>query len=380
MWNRRSLTSDATSRNLALLCILVPLLLAPLALGASPQKPLDLSVSHQQNPKIFDDIPDGIAKPIAIGVTFMVNQVISLDEKTGEFLADIDLGLQWLDPHLGFDEKKQGSSVINLNPTETSQKMQQIWSPHLVISNMQSIETNVGTLAITNTGTIDYTQRIKAIFKVAPKLKAFPFDTQKLELYLDANNYTIHEVQFIQTQNNIDRSGIREGVGLDGWSFKGVVFDNTWVRNANGSFYPRFNAQIVMRRIPFSHLVAFAPLLLIMLSPTIITLFSQSSTESRLGAWGASLLTLIAISFALNQKYPALSPDSILPQVITIVLAYQFVMIFLTVTVVNPKFMGRFKNPYIVDELLSYLRWAIPLGLILLITSRVILVSLYSPT
>ena len=122
------------------------------------------------------------------------------------------------------------------------------------------------------------------------------------------------------------------------------------------------------------HLFACAPLFLIMLSPTIMTLYNQdTSISSRLTAWGGALLTLIATMFALNQKYPALESDSILTQITTIILLYQFLMIMLTMSFLNPSFAKRFKNPYLAPELILYIRWAIPTLLLLLVITCVLL-------
>lgn len=337
---------------------------------------LPSSAISNTTPENNQVMPSNIPKPLKINVSLILNNLISLDEKSGTFEADVDLTLSWNDPNLAFDPKVMGTTVMNFNVNEAPQKLKSIWTPHISISNIEKIISNVPSLSIDREGTAVYAQRIKAGFKIHPSLKAFPFDKQSLTFYLDASQNTLNEVKFTQDQQAINHSGVREGVRLSGWKMQDIDFKHSLVRNQTGGFYPRFEAKISMTRISAPHLLAFAPLFLIMLAPTILSLYSDASTLAvRLSAWGAALLTLIATTFALNQKYPALESDSILPEVTSIVLIYQFLMILLTMTFLNPAFVKHFKNPFIVPEILRYLRWMIPLGFILLIVSRILLVT-----
>ncbi|MDI1352596.1 MAG: hypothetical protein PSV35_07480 [bacterium] len=318
-------------------------------------------------------MPDNIPKPLKIGVSLILNNLINLDEQQGTFEADVDLTLTWNNPNLSFDPKTAGTTEMNFNEQETTPKLKTIWWPEVTISNIEKIINDIPSLAISPDGTVVYVQRIKAAFKIHPDLRSFPFDSQSLTFFLDASKNTTNEVQFFQDQQQINHSGVRAGVGLTGWTMQGIDFKHSLVRNQTGGFYPRFEAKISMKRIAMPHLFAFAPLFLIILSPTILTLFGETSLGASLTAWGASLLTLIATMFALNQKYPALEANSILPQITSIILGYQFVMIFLSMTFLNPPFARRFKNPYVVPEIVRYLRWAVPAALILLVVSRILL-------
>lgn len=336
----------------------------------------DASAKAAEKPvDVTEVMPKNVPRPLKVGVTFILNDIINVDEKAGSFQADVDLTLAWNNPDAAFDPKKEGSTIVILDGKQTEAKIKTMWIPQIKIANLEKIVSNIPSMTISKDGSVVYVQRIKAQFKMHPDLRAFPFDTQRLTLYLDADKNTTSEVKFNQDQQEINKSGIREGVKLAGWTVDKVEFKHSLVRNASGSFYPRFEIDVVMSRISMAHLFAFAPLILIMLSPTILTLYNDAPIGARLGAWGASLLTLIATSFALNQKYPALESDSILPQIIAIVMGYQFLMIFISMTVADTSFAKKVKNPYLVPEIMRVLRWLIPLGFILLILSRVLLVG-----
>lgn len=320
-------------------------------------------------------MPRTLPKPLNVGVTFMLNNITHLDEKEGLFKANIDLILRWHDPTLAYDPRVTGTNEQELTPKESKEKRDTTWTPLIRITNIQSITSDTSTMTISSNGEVRVLQRMEGVFQMQPDLSAFPFDTQYLSFHLDADSNTIKEIEFSQNKKEIDRSGIREGLSLAGWNLEGISFERAIVRNASGSFYPRYNIILTMERIPFSHLFEFAPLLLIMLSPTLITLYSEASFSTRITAWGGALLTLIAVSFALELKYPALGTNSILPQLIGVVLLYQFIMILLCVSLFNSKLSERFKNPYILHEITTVLQWAIPAGFLLLIVSRILLVA-----
>ncbi len=318
-------------------------------------------------------IPDNIEKPLKIGVTLVLNNLINLDEKQGTFEANVDFTLTWNNPNEAFDPKTVGTSIKYFDEQQTPEALKEMWYPEVTISNMEKIVSDVPFLSVRSDGTLVYIQRLKAQFKIHPELRAFPFDSQSLTFYLEATENTTSEVKFTQSQTEINHSGVRPGVGLSGWEMKGIEFSHSLGRSVGGGFYPRFDAKISMDRISMPHLFAFAPLFLIMLSPTIMTLFSETTLGTRLTAWGGALLTLIATMFALNQKYPALESDSILTQITSIVLGYQFLMILLSMSFLNPNFAKRFRNPYMVSEMISYIRWAIPALTIILVLTSVLL-------
>ncbi len=341
--------------------------------AGAPPAPKQEKVAVKEIPA--DQMPKNLQRPLKVGVTFILNSILNLNEKSGEFEAEVDLTLNWTDPDLAFSPVKAGTTILALNEKETQAKLKSIWYPKITLANIAKIVKNTPSMRISSEGEVSYVQRIKAVFVMNPNLKAFPFDTQNLTVFLDANENDTSEIRFNQDQTEIDHSGIREGVKLPGWTMERVDFKKSIIRSSTGSFYPRFEVMIIMKRVSTAHLFAFAPLLIIILAPTILTLYSDTAVGPRLTAWGASLLTLIATSFALNQKYPALEADSILPQLINILLVYQFVMIICTFTVLDKKFAQSFKNPYVGPEIVSVLRWAIPTTFILAIFTAILLVS-----
>jgi hypothetical protein len=233
-------------------------------------------------------------------------------------------------------------------------------------------------LFIYDDGTVVLIQRVKGVFDANYRLGAFPFDTQNLAVHIVSERYNTNQITLVQEQRDLDNSGLRKDMSLLSWLPKRLKFVTSWTRGWNGQFFPEMQAQIVLARVPTAHLLAtLMPFFLVMLIPTIATFFIRMDVDKRLSYISSSILALVALSFTYSSRYAMLPPDSITTQLIVIGSGYQIVMILLSVTIFNPHNANRwFSNKYIIPELISYLRWAIPLALVGLVLTRVLLTSL----
>lgn len=322
-------------------------------------------------------LPVNSPRPLKIGVNFVLNSISKINEGLGEFEASIDLQLRWRDASLAFDPKSTGTNRLAYGFEQATAKVDQIWSPPIDIVNMKGKPIFLEpSLMMYSDGTVMYIQRIKAVFESKFKLAPFPFDTQHLKVQLLSNRYNTADIQFVQNQSEINHSGLRPGAHVVGWHLKEVEFIPSSIRGWNGDTLPRFEASIIMSREPITHLFVFAPLLLILIVPTILTLYVPGEVGVRLTTWSGAMLALIAMIFTLDLRYPALESDSILSQMIAILFGYQFLMMCLTMTVLNPHLAEKVKNPFIISEVIKFLRWSVPAGLAILITIRILLTAL----
>ncbi len=323
-------------------------------------------------------IPANVERPIRIGVTFMLNNINKIDEKIGNFEGSIDLHLRWVDPNQKFDPKTIGTFRQSFCFEEATEKLSKMWNPRIKITNIigKPIADDL-CLVINSDGAVEYVQRITALFDTKFNLVAFPFDEQKLLVKLISTRYNSEELEFVQSEEEIYHSGIREGTSLIGWSLKDVDYDTSRVRGLDGHFFPLFVAEIVMTRDYSSHLFAFAPLLLIVIIPSILTLYNKSDVGALLGAWSGAILALIALSFTLNLRYPALGSDSLMARLIAIIFAYEFFMICVSISILNPTVIKKFKNPRVQPEILKFMQWGIPLIFMLLVAFTVLSTLFY---
>lgn len=374
--------------------------------GTAAQKPVEGSTAPQQKPageaqaaqppKSSDDkskgddkskaegtkIPDAgalptyLERPVRVNVSFLVDEIAKVNEALGTFEATVDIQLQWKDPTAAFDPKVEGTFRKKYCLEKATAVLAKIWNPEIFITNIvgdKPIKLKQ-CVFIKQDGTVIYMQRVKSIFETRYDLKSFPFDTQYLSVKLQSERYNDTEVQFVQGQEQLNESGVREGVTFPGWVVGGVKYSFPVIRSLDGTNLSRFEAKIVIEREPINYLFSFAPLLLIIFIPTIITLYSpKADMGARLGTWTGAILALIALSFTLNLRYPALGPDSIVAQLIAIIFSYEFLMIFLSMTILEKVKDPNAKKPYLVKEIVSFMRWGIPLGLGIYILVRILL-------
>jgi hypothetical protein len=285
--------------------------------------------------------------------------------------------LRWKNPYLAFNAQKTGTNRMEFDHESATKKLADIWTPALTLANatIQSLEQG---LFIYADGTVVLIQRVKGIFDAKYRLNAFPFDTQNLPIHITSERYNTNQIALIQDQSDINNSGLRKEIRLLSWQPKRLKFVASSTRGWNGQLFPEMQVQIVLTRLPTAYiLMTLMPFFLVMLIPTIATFFIKLDMDKRLGYCASSILALVALSFTYSSRYAMLPPDSITTQLILIGSGYQIVMILLSVTLLNSHNANRwFSNKLIIPEIISYLRWAIPLALIGLVLTRVILISL----
>ena len=325
-------------------------------------------------------MPENTPRPLKIGMAVFVNNITKVNDQAGTFDASLDLQLRWKNTDLAFNAQEMGTNRMEFNHDSATQKLAAIWTPALTLRNaaIQSLEQGFFIYA---DGTVVLIQRVKGVFDAKYRLEAFPFDTQNLPVYIVSERYNTNQIALIQDQRDINNSGLSKEISLLSWQPKGLKFVSTRMRGLNGQFYPEMQAQIVLARLPTAYLLAtLMPFFLVMLIPTIATFFVKMEMDKRLSYCGSSILALVALSFTYSSRYAMLPPDSITTQLIVIGSGYQIVLILLSVTIFNPNNDSRwFSNTFIIPEIISYLRWAIPLALIGLVLMRVLLISLIFP-
>jgi hypothetical protein len=322
-------------------------------------------------------LPSGVPLPLRVGVAVFLNDAGKINEQTGTYEGSVDIRFRWRDPSLAFDAKAAGGDRQEIGNDQVAAKLRKMWSPRLTIANQVGAAQRIeGGMFIYADGTVEHIQRIKGVFDSKYRLAAFPFDTQGLTIRILSPRYTINQIALVQDQNDINASGYAESMSISGWAAKRTDFAASRSRGWNGDTYPELEARVFIQRLPFTHLfLVFTPFLLIMLVPSIMTLYVKADVAPRMTLWGASILALIALNFTFSVRYPALGSDSLVQQVMTIGFAYQLFMIGVTVTVFNAPVAERWFSKLVTAELIGFLRWSVPIGLIGLVVTRSLLTA-----
>ena len=322
-------------------------------------------------------MPGGAPLPLRVGVAVFLNDAGKINEQTGTFEASIDVRFRWRDPTLAFSSKAQGADRQEYSNEQMAVKLRKIWNPRLTVANQNgNVLRTEGGLFVYADGTVEHIQRMRLVLDNKYRLAAFPFDTQGLTVRILSTRYTVNQIALAQDQSDINASGIRETIAISGWVPKRIEFLSSRNRGWSGDAYPEIEARVLIHRQPFGHLFAvFTPFLLILLVPTIMTLYVKADVAPRMTLWSASILALIALNFTFSVRYPALGSDSLVQQVISIGFGFQLLLICLTVTLMNPQVADRMISKHVQAELTGFLRWTLPMGLVGLVVTRSMLTA-----
>ena len=191
-----------------------------------------------------------------------------------------------------------------------------------------------------------------------------------------STRYTANQIDLIQEQTDLNASGFKDNIAIPGWVAKRVDFEASRSRGWNGDYFPELEAKAYIQRQPYALLfVMLAPFILLMLVPTTMMLYVKADVAPRMTLWAASILALIALNFTFSVRYPALGADSLVQQLIAIGFGYQLLMIFLTVTLMNPLVADRYLSKPVQTAVIGFLRVGIPALMLGLIATRVLLTA-----
>jgi len=322
-------------------------------------------------------MPENAPRPLKIGVAMTVNTLSKVSEESGNIEASVDLQLRWKDPGLAFNAQQTGVNRIEFNRDSATKKLTEIWTPALTIANA-TIKNKEQGLFIYADGTIVLIQRLKGTFDVKFKLDAFPFDTQSLAVRIASERYNTNQIELTHNQYDINDSGLRNDLQISGWQPKQLKFISLNTQGWDGQYYPETQALIIIARDPYAHLLLILlPFFLVLLLPTFGMLYTKIPLQFQLNYAGAAILSLIALTFTYKVRYPALGADSIIVQLILIGAIYLSAVALLNITLFNRE-QGSilFSNKFITEEIINYLKWAMPLALFGLVLSRVLLTAL----
>lgn len=322
-------------------------------------------------------IPEGMPLPVRVGVAVLINSAGKISEQTSSYEASFDVRYRWRDPSLAFNSREAGGDRMEFAHEAMTEKLKKIWTPRLTIANMlgNPLRTEGGLFVYTD-GTVELIQRVRASLDSKYRLTAFPFDKQALSVRILSTRYTANQIDLVQDQSDINASGFKETLSIPGWTAKRMEFETTRNRGWNGDFFPEIEARGYIQRQPYTLLfIILAPFFLLLLVPTTMALYVKADVAPRMTLWGASILALIALNFTFSVRYPALGVDSLVMQLIAIGSGYQLLMIFLTVTLLNPLVADKWLSKPTQVAVIGFLRWGIPVAVLGLITTRVLLTA-----
>jgi len=352
--------------------------------AANPTKPpvkdnVKKTTTPDENPLEMNNLvpfPSNVALPINVGVALFVNNISKINEASNTFESQFDLRYNWKDPRLAFDTGEMGTNRLEFGQEAAVAKLATIWNPQIKITNIIEKDAQiVPGLFIHYDGEVELIQRVKATFETKLNLDAFPFDSQSLLVAMLSSKYNSNQIALTQDQNDLNESGLDPDLKVNGWKPQGISFKMTQLRAWNGAFLRQIEARVGMKRIPNAILGSiFTPFFLTLIVPTIFTFFANVDLAPRLVAWSGSILALVALTFTFSVRYPWLGSNSLVSQIFTAGHAFQLISVLLSITLFNPD-VAKKMDRFIVAELVSYLRWLVPVGFLGVLITKSLLTA-----
>jgi hypothetical protein len=245
-------------------------------------------------------------RPIRVDVGFYLVNLVSVDERSETFNADLYLECSWHDPRLAFSATAAGHETRMYQGQSAADRLQEIWWPDLEFVNTASPDITNRTLYIHADGTVHYRLGLSSTFRADLDLKRFPFDEQDLMVKIqsfeaDRSLVVLHPKQ---EQLGFDTDDDYAGLSIQTVEAEAHVASVAgWNENFSElSFHIK-----VVRSPSFYVWTIFVPLCLVLLLSCTIFFVHIHSFHDRIAIALACFLACIATQFAMSFNLPKIS-------------------------------------------------------------------------
>lgn len=245
------------------------------------------------------------ARPIQVEVGFFLLNLISVDERSETFDADIYLNLRWSDPRLAFPPQEHGGVLIYQGDS-AADRVEEIWWPDLEFVNTATPEISNRTLEVRSDGTVSYRLGLTATFRTPLDLRTFPFDSQDLVIRLQSFE---GDRSLLVLAPDPDRLGFTVAERYAGLAIQGVHANSRVTSNPGWQEdFSELELVIHVERSPgFFIWTVFVPVGLVLLLCCTIFFVDIHNFHDRVAIALACFLACIATQFAMSFNLPQIS-------------------------------------------------------------------------
>jgi hypothetical protein len=246
--------------------------------------------------------PPGGGQPITVKVGLFILNLVALDEVSQTFTCTGYLTESWQDSRLAF-------SPAFGEPRTRYYQRKDVWFPLLQFDNSAAPRTLSSYLMVgTPDGTVNYVEKFRVRASSNMKLRAFPFDSQDLEIYIHPFTGQVNRIILVVDP---ERTGISTApyTPLPLWQTTRVTY-----RTVLGNLVGERNAVEVASHVIFGIHVKrnseyytfriFLPLTLMVAVSWGVLWIPIDDLNSQLMISVTTVLTLVAFSVALSNVLP----------------------------------------------------------------------------
>jgi hypothetical protein len=239
--------------------------------------------------------PESGSTKIAVNV-FVLN-INEINTAAQTLTADIFVVLKWKD-----------SRLAHAGPQRIIKPMKDIWNPHLIIVNRQSLTfTLPDNCEIYPDGTVKYKQRAFGVFSQSLNYSDFPFDRQSFIIRVASPDFTPEEVEFVTDTTN--KFVMSETLSIMDWTIlKWNNIEKPYTLSPGSPAVSSFTLQFEAERKSNYYIFNFIfPLVLIILMSMSVYWLDPKMASSQISIAITSMLTLIAYRFMITGSLPKIS-------------------------------------------------------------------------
>jgi len=277
---------------------LVPVLLC-LSLASHAAKAEPLGIPSEQMETSVAPPPVLNGQPLQIRVGLYILNLVSLNEVEQTFSCTVYLTSTWKDPRLAFSPKAD-------DPHRRFLSKKDIWFPMLQFDNAAGPPTVIGyVISGDPDGTIHNIEKMSVTLSSDMELRAFPFDSQELEVYVHPFNGQVDRIMLAPDPRATGLSSAAYSA-LPLWDTGQVTYRSVAGEIEKGSkaqSHVVFGIHIV-RHAQYYIFRIFLPLFLMVAVSWGVLWIPPNDLNSQLLISVTTVLTLVAFSVAISNVLP----------------------------------------------------------------------------
>jgi len=295
-------------------------------------------------------------RPMRVEVGFYLLNLVSVDERSETFYADLYLNVHWKDPRLAFSTPAPGDDVRIYQGDTAAARLEEIWWPNLEFVNTSTPEVTNRTLFVHADGTVDYRMGLSSTFRANLDLRRFPFDRQSLDVRIQSFEGDRRELVF---EADPARMGFSEDEDYAGLAIEGIEAEtrSSAVTGWSEDFSELVIHVNVTRSPRFYVWTVFVPVSLVLLLSCTIFFVEIHGFHDRVAIALACFLACIATQFAMSFNLPKISYLTPIDRLFLV--AYACMTLGVGVSVVETSLMR--SDPVRLHRTDRLASWAIPL-------------------
>ena len=331
-------------------------------------------------------IPKPEDGPLEVRTGFHLIDITNVDEPNEEIEFEGAIVLKWSDPRQAYDPAELGlgdvdqAEILGRIPFRVYQgdyavkEVYQGWRPHVRISNgIGDRSPHNMFIGVYPDGTVAYAEYFHAKVETPMDLRTFPFDSQRLEVYLHPYNYQNREVALVYDPGMSGTWGQDRGIAE--WTKQGInITEKTaeYVRaGGDKHLFSELVIDINIGRRP-GHIIfsIVLPLLILVALSWCIFWMDEETIASRVNISLVGILSVVAYYFVVLNNVPKIPYLTMMDAFMISTFLTLAATVVISFVVDKQNRAGRKR---IGDKVDYVCRWAFPLGYAI-ITGLIVLV------